>query len=294
MKNKKELSYKQLKMICDPKSLKFKSTEELEPINTGIGQDRGIKALEFGLQIDIKGYNLYIEGPGGVGKTMYTKTYLEKISKKQKQPLDWCYVYNFDVPNEPIAISLTAGNGREFKLAMDGFIKEIKKDIKNTFNADDYEKEKKLIKQEFEEKRNLLLENLNHEASKYNFCVKSAKNGIYMTPIYKGKPIEEPEFEKLDENIKNEYEEKSIFVQEQIMQTIGKIKQIELASDAKISEWQSNIALLTVNAHINFIKNKFKRNKKINKFLNDVKQNVLANISTFLELDQDASPTSRT
>ena len=293
MKKKNELSYKQLKMTCDPKQLKFKTTEELEPINTGIGQDKGIKSLEFGLQIDVKGYNLYLEGPSGVGKTMYTKTYLDKISTKQKQPLDWCYVYNFDVPNEPIAISLSAGSGHEFKLAMDGFIKEIKKDIKNTFNADDYEKEKQLIKQEFEEKRNVLLESLNSEASKYNFCVKSAKNGIYMTPIYNGKPIKEEEFEKLDEKTKNEYEEKSVFVQEQIMQTIGKIKQIEHASDARISEWQSNIALLTVNSHINYIKNKFKRNKKINKFLNDVRQNVLANISTFLELDKEpAQPTT--
>ena len=56
----------------------------MEPIASGIGQDRGIKALEFGLNVDINGYNLYIEGPSGVGKTMYTKHYLESISKKKK------------------------------------------------------------------------------------------------------------------------------------------------------------------------------------------------------------------
>ena len=63
MKNKNELSYKDLKMTCDPSLFKFETTEELESINTGIGQDRGIKALEFGLQVDVKGYNLYLEGP---------------------------------------------------------------------------------------------------------------------------------------------------------------------------------------------------------------------------------------
>lgn len=285
MKKKNEVNYKDLKMTCDPNLFKFNSTEELEPITTGIGQDRGISALEFGIHVDVKGYNLYLEGPSGVGKTMYTKNYLDRIALKKKVPNDWCYIYNFDNPNEPIAVSLPAGQGKQFKESMDGFIKEIKKDIKNTFNADDFEKEKALIKQEFETKRSFLMEELNKEASKYNFQVKSAQNGIYMMPIVNGKTIEEEEFEKLDENIKREYEEKSVIVQEQIMNVIGQIKEIERQSDKKISEWQSNIALLTVNVHINFIKSKYKRNKKINKFLNDVKQDVLKNIPIFLEDD---------
>ena len=76
MKNKNELNYNQLKMTCDTKIFKFDTTAELPNITTGIGQERGIKALEFGLQVDVKGYNLYLEGPNGVGKTMYTKNYL--------------------------------------------------------------------------------------------------------------------------------------------------------------------------------------------------------------------------
>ena len=82
MKNT-ELSYRNLKKYCNPEKLPFETTEELEPISTGIGQERGIKALEFGLNVDIKGYNLYLEGPSGVGKTMYTKKYLDTISKKK-------------------------------------------------------------------------------------------------------------------------------------------------------------------------------------------------------------------
>ncbi|MBR3001953.1 MAG: AAA family ATPase [Clostridia bacterium] len=283
MKTKNELSYKDLKITCNPDIFQFETTEELEPIRTGIGQDRGIQALEFGIQIDVKGYNLYLEGPGGVGKTMYTKNYLNQVAAKKKVPNDWCYIYNFDNPNEPISVSLPAGQGKEFKESMDGFIKEIKKDIKKTFNADDFEKEKALIKKEFEEQRSILMENLNQKAAEYNFQVKSAQNGIYMMPIVNGKTIDEEEFDKLDDSIKQDYEEKSVIVQEQIMNVIGQIKQIERESDKRISEWQSNIALMTVNVHINFLKGKYKRNKKINKFLNDVKQDVLKNIPVFLE-----------
>lgn len=283
MRNKNELSYKDLKLYFNTNILDFETTENLEPIKAGIGQERGIKALEFGLQVDVKGYNLYLEGPSGVGKTSYTKNYLNEIASKRKVPSDWCYIYNFDTPNEPIAVELPAGQGKEFKDSMDGFIKEIRKDIKKTFNNDDFEKEKALIKQEFESKRSALLDSLNEEASKYNFQVKTAQNGIYMMPIVDGKTIEEDEFEKLDDTIKQEYEQKSVIVQEQIMNVIGQIKEIERESDKRISEWQSNVALLTVNVHINFLKSKYKRNKKINKFLNNVKQDVLKNIPTFLE-----------
>ncbi len=286
MKKNNELSYKDLKMTCDPEVFHFETTQELEPINDGIGQERGIKALEFGINVDVKGNNIYLEGPSGVGKTMYAKNYLDKISLKKKVPNDWCYIYNFQNPNEPVAVSLPAGNGKEFQESMDGFIKEVKKDIKKTFNADDFEKEKTLIKKEFEEKREIVMTKLNEDSLKYGFQVKSAQNGIYMMPVIEGKVIPEEEFDKLEDKIKQEYEAKSVIVQQQIMDAISQIKQIERQSDKKVSEWQSNVALLTVNAHINYIKSKYKRNKKINQFLNDVKQDVLKNVSYFLDEDK--------
>lgn len=278
-----ELSYKSLKKYCNPEKLPFETTEELEPISTGIGQERAIKALEFGLNVDVKGYNLYLEGPSGVGKTMYTKRYLDTISKKKKTPPDWCYIYNFSNPNEPIAVSLPAGQGKEFKETMDTFIKDIKNDINSTFSNEDFEIEKNSIRQQYEQKRTILLEKLNKESEKYGFEVKSAENGIYMKPIVDGKALKEEEFEQLDDEVKKEYEDKSNIVQEQIISVISQIKTIEKEADSKIEEWQSNIALLTVNARINLIKAAYKKNKKINKFLTDIKQNILKNISAFME-----------
>lgn len=291
MKNEFELSYRSLKSTCNPNLFKFDTTESLEPIQGGIGQDRGIKALEFGLNVDINGYNLYVEGPSGVGKTMYTKHFLDSISKKKKVPQDWCYVYNFDNPNEPVAIPLSAGQGKEFKEAMDKFVKDITRDIRDTFNNEDFEKEKALIKQEYDLKRSALMEKLNQTSAQYGFQVKSANNGIYMMPVLNGKTIEEEEFEKLDDATKKEFEDKSSIVQQHVMEAISQIKSIQSEADQKINEWQSNVALLTVNAHINFIKSNFKRNKKITKFLDDVKKDILKNVNAFLAKDDSKANT---
>ena len=279
---KNELNYKDLRVVCNPEVFTFESTENLEPINTGIGQDRGIKALEFGLNVNVKGYNLFLEGPSGVGKTKYTKNYLDKISKKKKAPLDWCYIYNFEKPIEPVCVSFPAGQGKEFKKTMENFVKDIRKDLKNTFNNEDFEKEKSLIKQDFEDKKAALMENLNKEAIKFGFFVKSSQTGIYMMPVIDGKTVEQDEFEKLDPEIKKEFEQKSTIVQEKIMAVISEIKAIERQSNEKIEEWQNNIALLTINIPINNIKSKFKRNKKLTTYFNGIREDILKNIALFI------------
>ena len=280
---KNELSYKELKNICNPNTFKFETTDELDGLDSIYGQDRGIKALEFGLSIDSKGYNLYLEGPSGVGKTMYTKKYVSKLASKKKTPDDWCYIYNFDVPNEPVAVSLAAGLGKEFKADMDSFIDDINKDIKSTFRNEDFEKQKALMQNKFEQKRTALLEKLNKESMKSGFEVKATNNGVYMMPVINGKAIEEEEFNKLDDDVRRTFEENSAVVQDQIIEAINQIKVLEKENNKKIEEWQSNIALLTINAHINPLKQKYKKYKKVTTFLDNIKTDILKNMNLFIQ-----------
>ena len=284
MKKTEEVLYKKLKYTCNPNIFKFDTTDELKNDYRGVGQERGIASLEFGLRIDTKGYNLYLEGPSGSGKTTYTKNYLDKLSKTKKTPNDWIYVNNFDNPNEPVAINLPAGDGIKFRDAMEKFIKEIRKDIPNTFKNEDYEKVKAEIKNRYNDKRTKLLDDLNVKSAKYGFQVKAADNGVYMMPVIDGKVIKEEEFDKLDEEVKQEYENKSTIVQEQIIDVINQIKELDYESEKKISEWQSSAALLTIEGHINYVKSQFKRNKKINQFFDGIKKDIIKNISKFVEV----------
>ena len=284
---KNELSYKDLKNVCNPNVFKFETTDDLDGTDAIYGQDRGIKALEFGLNVDSKGYNLYIEGPSGVGKTMYAKKYITKLASKKKVPDDWCYIYNFDDPNEPIAVSLPAGSGREFKNDMDFFITDVKNDIKLTFKNDDFEKQKSLMQNEFEQKKNNLLDKLNKNSLKSGFQVKATQNGVYMMPVIDGKALEEEEFDKLDDATKKVFEENSSIVQSKVIEAINQIKALEKENNKRIESWQSNIALITINSHINPLKTKYKKSKKIICFLDNIKTDILKNINLFI--NEDAS-----
>ena len=106
-----ELDYTQLKGNCFPDEFSFKTTADLEAWKGIIGQERAVKAFDFGLAVKMKGYNIYMAGPSGTGKTTYARYSTEKIAAMESAPQDWCYVYNFQDPKKPIAISFEAGTG---------------------------------------------------------------------------------------------------------------------------------------------------------------------------------------
>lgn len=76
----KELLYTQLKNGT-PTVLGFQTTEELSPLEEGIiGQDRAVRAFDFGLMVKMKGYNIFMSGPSGTGKTTYAKASTQRLA----------------------------------------------------------------------------------------------------------------------------------------------------------------------------------------------------------------------
>lgn len=279
----KELTYKDLKKECDPAFFKFKTTRELDPFDGVIGQSRAIKAMEFGLNIDIKGYNIFIEGPTGIGKTIYARNKLSEIAKTKPVPDDWCYVYNFSNSNEPMAINLPAGLGREFTNDMNQFIETIKNEIKSAFNNQDFEKEKDAIQKDVEEKKIKLIDKLNKDAAKQGFEIKNTSSGIYFLPMINGKTLSEDEFNALDEKTKQDFEARSVTIQQETIETMKKIKEIEGKATDKMNSWQNNIALFAVTIQVNELRNKYKKFTKIQTFLKEVQKDILTNLNDFIE-----------
>ena len=280
MARTKELSFTQLKKECDPTIFKFKSTKEVAPFSGIIGQSRGIKAFEFGVNVDVKGYNIYIEGSTGIGKTIYAKNYLAEFAKTRPIPDDWCYVYNFANPNEPIAISLPAGVGKQFTKEMADFVESVQNEIKSAFNNQEFEKEKELIKNDVEEKKIKLIEKLNKDAARLGFQIKNTDT-IYFLPVINGKALSENEFNALDKATKDQFELNSIEIQKETIEVMKKVKELETKAAEKIGSWQSNVVMFAVSMKINELKNKYKKHQKVVDFLKAINQDIIQNIETF-------------
>ena len=63
----------------DLESFAFTCTDELTPLDHFIGQDRAQEAIRFGLEVDKPGYNLFVTGLTGTGKTSAIKSHLQSI-----------------------------------------------------------------------------------------------------------------------------------------------------------------------------------------------------------------------
>ncbi|HOM01489.1 MAG TPA: ATP-binding protein [Acetivibrio sp.] len=272
-----------LRKECDPNSFKFNDTSELESLEGIIGQERAVRAMTFGLKINTRGYNIFMSGMTGTGKTSYAVNYIKKIAKNCKTPDDWCYVYNFENPNQPKAINLPAGLGKVFKKDMEEFIKVLQLEITKAFDSEDYEREKASIANEYQEKKSALMEALNKDAEKQGFKVKTTNAGIYFLPVIEGKTITEEEYGELDEKIKQEITERSNIVQLETLEIIRKIKNIEKEAEERVAEWENKIALFAVGMQINDLKEKYKDYKEVVKYLEQVQEDILENLDDFRE-----------
>ncbi|HEU5287355.1 MAG TPA: hypothetical protein VFV20_03050, partial [Candidatus Limnocylindria bacterium] len=58
----------ELRWRCDPASLGFRTTSDIAPLDTVVGQDRGLAAIDLALDIDDPEYNVFVAGPSGSGR----------------------------------------------------------------------------------------------------------------------------------------------------------------------------------------------------------------------------------
>ncbi|HOP72072.1 ATP-binding protein [Thermoclostridium caenicola] len=276
------LPAKALRRECDPSLFDFEHTGQLPPTRELIGQQRAVEATEFGLAIQLDGYNIYMAGESGEGKTRYALECAQKQAKHMPVPDDWCYVYNFEDATRPRAINLPAGMGREFKKDMEEFVRIIEQEMDKAFNGDEYEAERTRIIKRFRERKDELVMKLSQEAQERGFRVKLANSGIYFMPLVDGEPISEDEFNQLDEDIKIELTKSSEALQAQTGEIIRKIRELETEAEEAIKKWEHQIALYAVGIHIDSLKEKYMAYPAVVGYLNEVRSDILDNVEALV------------
>jgi len=283
----KELPYSKLKKQWDPDTLPFESTKELDSCHGIIGQDRAVRSMEFGAKINAEGYNIYISGPSGSGRTSYAREYLKYIGKNQKKPDDWCYVFNFQDPSSPLAIRLPNGRGRMFYEDMKELLDVLQVEIPKAFSGEEYENDKAALIKEYQEKRSEIFNHFTNQALEQGFQVSSTNSGIYFSPIIDGKPLSEDEYGKLDEKKKEEINNALTQVQVQGVEVMRHIKDLEKEIKEKLKNLDNRIGLFAVGMHIDDMKEKYRDIPRIIQYLEDFQEDILQNIDEFKDNDSD-------
>ena len=288
MPQTKELNYKQLKNICCPSDFSFQTTEEISSLDGGvIGQERAVKAFDFGLTVKMQGYNIFMTGPSGTGKTTYAKISTRKIATTEPIPYDWCYVYHFQNPRTPLALRFMAGMGKQFQEDMGELVEIFKTEIQKAFRSDDYEKEKSVIVKKFDEKKDICMKEMSDMAKENGFQLRSSNSGIYFMPIIDGKTINEEEYDKLDEEQQEAIDKASNVVQEKAGTIMRDLRELEKECKKETDGLDYKIGMFAIGHHVNSVQEKYKEYPRVISYINDVKEDVLENISQFFDDEEE-------
>lgn len=178
----KILTAEEARRICDPASFSFDTTADLPYIDAIFGQPRATRAIDFGVNMDAPGYNLFVMGPQGTGRTHVITRYLKRAAPQGTQPGDWAYVHNFDEPRKPIALKLKAGQARKLRELMDSLMTQVQQKMPLAFETDAYDEAADAIASAMQTAQNDALGAVQAACEKEGFTLSHTASGLIIAP----------------------------------------------------------------------------------------------------------------
>jgi len=287
-----ELPPEKLRFNCEEGLLGFETTASIPPLEEMIGQERAVKAVEFGLFTKSQGYNIFMSGLVGTGKITYAKAAVRRVAKQENVPNDWCYVNNFENPSQPIALSLPAGVGSVFRQDMQELVENLKTDIPKVFSSEDYEQAKTQLVKGFQEKRAAMLEEFNQYAEQMGIVPQWTSTGFAGVPIVNDKPLTPEEYQKMDKEQRESIEQKLRAVHEKATEVLRRMQHLERAVREEVKNLDRKVGLFAVGHFIDEFKEKYKAYEQVVSYLEAFKQDVVKNINDFkpAQLEDEQNP----
>lgn len=289
-----EVPVEKLRWKCDPGIFEFECTKELSPLGEFIGQERAAKAIEFGLNMSDDGYNIYVAGLTGTGKTTMVKTYIEKLIKEKETrgetPVieDWCYLYNFREPDQPQIVSLPQGKGKEFRDDMNQLLNRTRKEMRRAFTSDEYKEQKEKVMEESQNLQKQVFESVSEEARQQEFALKVGPAGPTLIPTVNGHPMEEKQFNALSENAKKDLNNKHDELIKKLQSGIEQVADLQKQTAERLQKLDKDIGEFTISRLINMLLITYQEQSKISKFLYELKRYTLDNIELFKDGEEPA------
>lgn len=283
-----ELTFDRIRKVCDSSFLNCNSTEELAPLHEIIGQERAVRALKFGLAIHDCGFNIYVAGYPGTGRTSAVKNFVEEIAKGEPAPSDWCYVYNFSNSYEPKAIKLGAGQGKVFREDVKKLMANIRTALPKAFESDDYAARREATIKVVEKQRKDLIDQLNAAAQKEGFVIQSTPIGLLLIPLVKGKPASEEELLSLPKKVQDEIQEKRNRLEAELRTTMRQFLDVERKIHEELTKLNKEVALYAIGHLVDELLEKFKDLPEVIAYLREVQSDVLENVALFIGRGEEA------
>ncbi len=286
----RELDYTDLRWRCNPDIFAFDSTESLKPMEGILGQERALRAIRLGVDLQGPGYNIYIAGLSGTGKATTVKQMLEQISDNCPSLYDYAYVNNFSDPDRPILLNFPVGEAKLFRQELSTTINLLKEKIPQALESDQYSKRKNQIMEQYTAKEQSLMNGFAEKIAKDNFSLGQVKIGEMVRPdvlpIIDGKPAAIYQIDELtsEGKITKEDAQKILTKYNEFQHELQVLVKEGLKISKKYQEKFNHLEKETVGVIVKGVIENLKENykdEKVRNYLNSVSTNILGNIEIF-------------
>ena len=285
MKKIKGLKPDDLYNHCDLSQFRFKTTADIEPLEQPLGQKRALEAIEFGVDIEEHGFNLFVHGVSGLGKQELIEQILAKRADQEPCGFDWCYVNNFDNPQKPRVLKLPAGMGQKLRKDMESLVEDLLMSLPSSFQSEEYNNRRQEIEDDLNARQDQAFRKLSEDAEKQGIDIMHAPRGYTLGPIVDGKLMDPKEYEKLPKAEKNRIEKLIADIQLNLQAMIRELPLLQREHHQRVKALNQEITEHTVEQMIAWIENNYRDQPEIIAYLAKVKKNAIENAGAFLPSD---------
>ncbi len=277
------LSVDDLYRHTDLSGLGFKTTKELEPVDTLIGQDRALEAVRFAARMRSRGYNLFVIGPKGSGKHAAVRGYLGERATRFPAGDDWVYVNDFKDPHRPLALRLPPGEGPDLYRRIEKLISDLTASVAAVLEGEDYRGRREAIDQDFAKQGEQALEGVAAAAKERELVLVRTEQGFAVAPDDGGKPMAQEKFNALPEARRERLQESIKEVQELLREALHKAPLLERDRQKAIRALNDSVARSLVDDEVEEVREGLTPTEELATWLAALREDLIEKIHLFAQ-----------
>ncbi|MBN1883998.1 MAG: AAA family ATPase [Candidatus Krumholzibacteriota bacterium] len=292
----RELPASKLRWRCPKSAFRFKTTDDIEPCTDIIGQDRALESIKLGLELEHRGYNIFITGLVGTGRTTTIKHLLERLERKNSVPPDICYMHNFRHPNMPAIIELAAGDGMRLAADMDNLVLKLREQIPAVFRTEYYQDRRKKLVEAFQAKQKKKVSSFETKIGKEGFAMVSLQVGPIirpqLVPVVDGNAVDFGHVSQLVEEGKlpaeklEKLKEAAERLSEEMQEVYSTLRELEKTLRQKLEKLDLDTVQPVVHDLIREIDLRY-RNEHLSDVLGGAERHIMKQLDLFRKSDDD-------
>lgn len=288
MSEPQRLAHHEVRLTVDAQSLGFQTTQDLPDLVAVLGQTRALSALDFAFGVRDSRFHLFVAGPPGTGRSSIAPARAREFAAQRPTPNDWCYVHNFDEPDEPRALPLPPGQGRAFVREMRTLIENLEKNIPNALSSRDYRSHYQTVLEQAHDERRVFLEVLEAKARLIGIGVEDNEQSVHLVPLLEdGKPMSPEQYGDLPEEERRTIEERERTLRDDILEYLDHAKTIQDAAEEKLDKLDRKTISRVLSPAMSRLRKRLNPTPEVEAYLRMVSDSILDSPSWFMPPEQE-------